>query len=134
VRLANWFSQNQGLVTAVQLIVGDIEEEYKDIEKKRREMDNALEDEGLMAFSEVDVVSDYECGILDIIQANGMADLQSNTVMFGWPKRPGRLESTLRIPGRNGSTIPDRRYRSTFGGGASRTTATSCCFWLTFSN
>jgi amino acid transporter len=97
VRLANWFSQNQGLVTAVQLIVGDIEEEYKDIEKKRREMDNALEDEGLMAFSEVDVVSDYECGILDIIQANGMADLQSNTVMFGWPKRPGRLESTLRI-------------------------------------
>jgi len=97
VRLANWLSQNQGLVTAVQLIVGNIEKKYKDIEKKRLEMDKALEEEGLTAFSEVDVVSDYEYGVLDIIQANGMAGLQSNTVMFGWPKRPGRLESTLRI-------------------------------------
>ncbi len=97
VRLANWFSQNQGLVTAVQLIVGDIDEKYKDIDMKRKEMDSALDEEGLVAFSEVDVVSDYESGILDVIQANGMAGLQSNTVMFGWPKRPGRLESTLRI-------------------------------------
>jgi len=97
VCMANWFSQNQGLVTAVQLIVGDIDEEYKDIEKKRWEMDKALDEEGLVAFSEVDVVSDYEFGVLDIIQANGIAGLQSNTVMFGWPKRPGRLESTLRI-------------------------------------
>jgi len=97
VRMANWFSQNQGLVTAVQLIVGDINEKHTDIETTRQEMDKALDAEGLVAFSEVDVVSDYECGVLDIIQANGMAGLQSNTVMFGWPKRPGRLESTLRI-------------------------------------
>ena len=97
VRTANWFSQNQGLVTAVQLIVGDVDEECKGIEKNRLDMDKALDAEGLVAFSEVDVVADYECGILDIIQANGIAGLQSNTVMFGWPKKPGRLESTLRI-------------------------------------
>lgn len=97
VRLANWFSQNQGLVTAVQLIVGDLDEEYRDIEKKRSEMDKAMDEEGLVAFSEVDVVSDYQSGVLDIIQANGMAGLQANTVMFGWPKRSGRLESTLQI-------------------------------------
>jgi len=97
VRMANWFSQNQGLVTAVQLIVGDIDKEYKDVEKKQQEMDKALEEEGLVAFSEVDVVTDFQCGVLDIIQANGIAGLQSNTVMFGWPKRPGRLESTLQI-------------------------------------
>ena len=97
VRMASWFSQNQGLVTAVQLIVGDIEEVYGDIDRNRLEMDVALDEEGLVAFSEVDVVKDYECGVLDIIQANGMAGLQSNTVMFGWPKKPGRLESTLRI-------------------------------------
>jgi len=97
VRLANWFSQNQGLVTAVQLIVGDIDEKHDEIDIKRKEMDAALNKEGLVAFSEVDVVTDYECGVLDVIQANGIAGLQSNTVMFGWPKRPGRLESTLRI-------------------------------------
>jgi len=97
VRLANWFSQNRGLVTAVQLVVSNLDAEYKQIETKRLEMEQALDKEGLVAFSEVDVVSDYESGVLDVVQANGIAGLQSNTVMFGWPKKRERLESMLRI-------------------------------------
>ncbi|MFC2156246.1 amino acid permease [Acidobacteriota bacterium] len=97
VRMANWFSQNRGLVTAVQLVVGDIEQEFTGIEEKRLEMENALEKRGLVAFSEVDIVSDYENGAVDIVQANGIAGLQSNTVMFGWPKKPDRMECILRI-------------------------------------
>jgi hypothetical protein len=35
--------------------------------------------------------------VLDVAQANGIAGLHSNTVMFGWSRRKERLESQLRI-------------------------------------
>jgi hypothetical protein len=60
-------------------------------------MDRIIEQENLVAFSEVNIVSDYETGLKDILQANGIAGLQSNTVMFGWPGKQERLESMLRI-------------------------------------
>jgi hypothetical protein len=43
------------------------------------------------------VVRDFETGVIDVTQANGIADLQCNTVMFGWPTKPGRLAAQLRI-------------------------------------
>jgi hypothetical protein len=33
--------------------------------------------------------------VIDVAQANGIAGLQSNTVMFGWPEKKGRLEMIL---------------------------------------
>ena len=50
-----------------------------------------------MAFSEVSVVSDFENGVIDTVQANGIGSLNSNTVMFGWSRKKERLESHLRI-------------------------------------
>ena len=97
VRLANWFNQNRGLVTACQIVVGELEKESTDIKRKTLEMEQILEEEHLVAFSEVDVVEDYESGLVNIIQSNGIAGLQSNTVMFGWPEKLERLESILRI-------------------------------------
>jgi hypothetical protein len=97
VRLANWFNQNRGLVTASQLLVGDLKQEKIETQSKKQQMEKAFENEGLIAFSDINVVSDYENGIIDIVQSGGFAGLQSNTVMFGWPTKPGRLESILRI-------------------------------------
>jgi len=97
VRLANWFNLNRGLVTACQLVVGDLKKEDADIKTKQEEMDKVLEREGLLAFSNVNIVEEYESGIIDITQANGIAGLKSNTVMFGWPKKRERLESILRL-------------------------------------
>ncbi|MFC1852609.1 amino acid permease [candidate division CSSED10-310 bacterium] len=97
VRLASWFNQNRGIITACQVVVGDLHQNDVDIARKRQEMSQTLTDEGLIAFSEVNVVTDYENGIIDIAQANGIARLRSNTVMFGWPKKKERLESILRI-------------------------------------
>jgi hypothetical protein len=97
VRLANWFNQNRGLVTACQIIIGELENESNDIKRKQLEMEKILEEEQLVAFSEVDVVQNYENGVINIIQSSGIAGLQSNTVMFGWPEKPERLESILRI-------------------------------------
>jgi amino acid transporter len=97
VRLANWFSQGRGIVTASQLIEGDLTRDDVDIRGPRREMDRALTEDGLVAFGEVDVVRDFEAGVVGAAQANGIAGLQSNTVLVGWPKKPGRLETWLRI-------------------------------------
>jgi amino acid transporter len=97
VRMASWFNQTRGIVTACRLIEGDLSRDAVDLQKERLEIDQALAAEGLLAFSEVDVVSDFEAGVLHVAQANGIAGLQSNTVLFGWSKEPQRLESHLRI-------------------------------------
>jgi amino acid transporter len=97
VRLASWFSQARGIVTASHLIEGDLTQDEVDIESLRADMDRALDEDGLLAFGEVDVVRDFESGVLSAAQANGIAGLESNTVIVGWPSRPGRLEAWLRI-------------------------------------
>ncbi|MCZ6636359.1 MAG: Na-K-Cl cotransporter [bacterium] len=97
VRLAGWFNQNRGIVTACHILVGDLKQEYVDIERQRQDMDRILAEEGMLAFSQINVVPDFENGVIDIAQAHGIAGLKSNTVMFGWPEKPDRLESVLRI-------------------------------------
>ena len=96
VRLASWFNQDRGIVTVCRLVVGDLDK-LREVDQMRDEMDRELEEAGVVAFPEVDVVSDFETGVLDVAQANGIAGLHSNTVMFGWPRRKERLESQLRI-------------------------------------
>jgi hypothetical protein len=71
--------------------------EEVDRDARRREMERSLADAGLLAFSEVDVVPEFESGVIGAAQANGIAGLQSNTVIVGWPKKPGRLEAWLRV-------------------------------------
>ena len=97
VRLASWFGQRKGLVTATQLIEADLTVDHVDTVSRREEMERALAEKGLLAFSEVDVVKDFESGVIGAAQANGIAGLQSNTIMVGWPRKAGRLEAWLRI-------------------------------------
>jgi hypothetical protein len=97
VRLANWFNQNRGIVTACRLVEGDLEALAPQIDDMQAEMDADLQRAGLEIFSEVDVVSDFENGAISVAQANGIAGLQSNTVMFGWPEKRSRQERLLRI-------------------------------------
>jgi len=97
VRLASWFNQDRGLLTVCQVVLGDLMQENVEIKSKRSAMEHDLDEEGLIAFSEVDVVQAYESGVIDIAQATGSAGLQSNTIMFGWSKKRERLESMLRI-------------------------------------
>jgi hypothetical protein len=97
VRLASAFNQNLGVVTACRLVVADLAEADPGIEKMRDEMDRAITEKGLVAFSEVDVVREFESGVIATAQANGIAGLRSNTVMAGWPRKSDRLEAWLRI-------------------------------------
>ncbi len=97
VRLACWFNQNRGVVTVCRLVTGGLEENAHLVEETRQEMDRDMDQEGLVAFAEVNVVKDFERGVVDVAQANGIAGLHSNTVMFGWSRQPERLMSQLRM-------------------------------------
>ena len=97
VRLASWFNQDRGIVTACKLMTGDLGAGIIEIDRVRAEMEAEMDDAGLTAFCEVHVVPDFEIGVLDIAQATGVGELQANTVMFGWSKRRERLASQLRL-------------------------------------
>jgi hypothetical protein len=97
VRMANWFNQKRGVVTVCQLVEGDLVSEEFNIESMVDEMNTTLSEDGLAAFSEVDIVPEFESGIIGVAQANGFAGLQSNTVMFGWPNDLQGIERLLRV-------------------------------------
>jgi hypothetical protein len=97
VRLANWFTQSRGLVTACQMIIGDLATERGEIERREQDMDEALERENLVAFTKVVVVPDFERGVVGAAQASGLSRMRANTIMFGWPEKRERLLAMLRI-------------------------------------
>jgi hypothetical protein len=97
VRLAAWLNQDRGLLTVSKVIVGTRAQFADQIEVERRKMDERLSAEGIVAFSEVEIVSAVEEGVIAIAQANGIAGISSNTIMFGWSDKEDRLATQLRI-------------------------------------
>ncbi|MEZ4566808.1 MAG: hypothetical protein R2860_07510 [Desulfobacterales bacterium] len=51
----------------------------------------------LVVFAEVDVVLEIVDGIVSVSQANGMAGIESNTVLLGWPDTLERLTAFIRV-------------------------------------
>jgi amino acid transporter len=97
VRLSAAFNQNHGILTVCDVMTGQLETDMSQVPKREESMSNFFRREGIVAFGEVDIVEDFESGVIDIVQANGMGGLRSNTIMFGWPSRKEKLESLLRI-------------------------------------
>jgi potassium/chloride transporter 4/5/6 len=96
VRFADWFSQARGIVTVCKLDVGQPGDEVPDLSGERRDMERFLDEEGVIAFPEVDFARDLVDGIVDVAQANGMAGIASNTVLLGWPEDPALQVDFLR--------------------------------------
>ena len=97
VRLASWFNQDRGIVTACRLITGDLRDGAAEIDRARTAMEVEVDEAGITAFCEAHVVPDFETGVIDIAQATGIGELSANTVMFGWSKDRERLASQLRL-------------------------------------
>jgi len=97
VRMATWFNQDRGVVTVCQLTVGDLQAHGADLSEQVAEMNEALSNEGLVAFGEVAIVPEFEPGLLGVAQANGFAGMHSNTLMFGWPNDEHGLAMLLRV-------------------------------------
>ncbi len=91
IRFGTWFSQGRGVVTVCELVIGDLLADDQLVNRTERHLQQTLDREGLVAFGEVDVVRDVIEGITDVAQANGMAGLDSNTVLLGLPRSPEKI-------------------------------------------
>ncbi|MBN1916714.1 MAG: amino acid permease [Verrucomicrobia bacterium] len=98
VKLACQFDVGRGIVTASNLIEGDLDstEDYG-LDVRHREIRAALEGYGLTVFSNVTVVRSFEEGVIDLAQSHGIAGLDSNTIMLGWSSDLERLGAYFRI-------------------------------------
>ncbi len=96
VQLANFFNQRRGILTVCNMIIGNLKKNEIDIKRETEKMDETLEQAGILAFNEVNVVSQFESGTINITQANGIAGLNSNTIMFGWSDKKKRMISMLK--------------------------------------
>jgi len=97
VRFGSWLVQDRGILTVCDLRVGTIAEDAAARKERVDELNEQITDLGILAFGEVDIVDDFEDGAIAVAQANGIAGIESNTVMFGWSEKPHRQVSQLRI-------------------------------------
>jgi amino acid transporter len=97
IYIANSFNQHHGIVTVSKIVEGDLAELDIDVDEEGAMMNRVLKERDLVGFCEVNVAPDFETGVVNIAQANGIAGLQSNTLMFGWPAAREKLVSQLRI-------------------------------------
>ncbi len=97
VRFGSWLVQDRGILTVSDLEVGDLAELGPTVADRRDRLNQDLDDMGVVAFGEVDIVDDFVTGVISVAQANGIAGIASNTVMFGWSEKPERQAEVLRI-------------------------------------
>lgn len=97
LRFASWLNQDRGIMTVCNLVEGDLDGEDPLVLQQEEEMRHFLEEREIAAFSEVNVVDDFESGVVHLAQANGIGQLGCNTLMFGWTDDPERMASYFRI-------------------------------------
>jgi amino acid transporter len=96
-RLAGQFNASTGVLTICDCVVGRAHTDMPEADRRREELNAFIDREGLHAFGEVDVVNDFDSGVMDIIQAHGLGALRANTIAFGWPSETERLSELLRL-------------------------------------
>jgi hypothetical protein len=94
-RFANWLVQDRGILTVSHLIEGSIGDHVADLPDAVHDLNESLERAGLTGFGEVEIVPDLGRGIVSVAQANGIAGITSNTVLFGWRERRDEMATVL---------------------------------------
>jgi solute carrier family 12 (potassium/chloride transporter), member 4/6 len=95
-RLAHWLVEDRGILTVNRLIEGSIADHAASIEAATLRLNEHLEDNGITAFGEIEIVPDLEHGIVSVAQSNGIAGIASNTVMFAWRDDREQMAAILR--------------------------------------
>jgi len=86
----------RGLVTAAQVISGDLATFAARVESLRAVLDKFLRSNDLAVFPEVVFAEDVDEGIRTLAQAHSIGPLKPNTVLFGWPRSEERAEVMFR--------------------------------------
>jgi len=97
VRFGTWFAAGRGVVTVCELVVGDVMDEAPQLQERRERTERVLAAAKLVAFPEVDIVADVVPGMVSVSQANGIAGLDSNTILVGFPNSIERLSEFLGV-------------------------------------
>lgn len=84
VKFTEMLGQNSGVLTICKLITPDDTLGLFQKNELAFEMQQELEEEGLQALTEVNVVDDFKKGMYTVAASHGMAGLKTNTVVFGW--------------------------------------------------
>lgn len=92
IKYAVWMEGGRGLVTAAQVISGDLETFAARVESLRTAMDTFLRNNRLAVFPEVVFAENVDEGIRTLVQAHSIGPLKPNTVLFGWPRSAERAE------------------------------------------
>jgi hypothetical protein len=96
-RIASWLTQDRGLLTVAELWEGELTDLGRRVPEAEERLNAQLTELGVAAFGEVEIVRDFANGVLAVAQANGIAGIESNTVMFGWTRKIERRAETLGI-------------------------------------
>lgn len=86
IDLAEWVVQDSGLITYFFLIPGKIRENLNERKQLVARMRDYMSDNHPDIFTRIDVCSDLYKGITTVSQSYGLAQMESNTVLLGWPK------------------------------------------------
>jgi len=97
VRFAAWLNQGRGILTISRLLVGSLDQLIGRAEEEKTRIDEMMREWKMAAFAEVEVVPSFSDSVIAIAQANGIAGIASNTLMFGWSRKVDRRAAQLRV-------------------------------------
>lgn len=93
VKFCEMLGQNSGMLTISHLITPEDKDEIDRRNEIVYEMQKELENEGLEALTEVNVVSEFKKGMYNVAASHGIAGLKTNMVVFGWSQtHEGRIQ------------------------------------------
>ena len=96
IQYAVWMEGGRGLVTAAQVISGDLEAFAARVESLRSAMETFFQNNALAVFPEVVFAEDVDQGIRTLAQSHSIGPLKPNTVLFGWPRSEERADVIFR--------------------------------------
>jgi amino acid transporter len=96
IQYAVWMEGGRGLVTAAQVISGDLEAFAARVESLRSAMETYFQNNALAVFPEVVFAENVDEGIRTLAQSHSIGPLKPNTVLFGWPRSAERADVIFR--------------------------------------
>ena len=97
--VADWLSHGQGVVSFIQLLVGDFRTLTEQGLRRaaRRRIRSYIRQRRMLAFAETNIVDDFVQGALTVSQSHGIGGMEPNAVLMGWSTTPEGLVKQLRL-------------------------------------
>ena len=93
LQYADWMEAKRGLVTAAQVVSGDLAQFARRVEGLRTAMESVFKEHGLLVFPEIVFAENIDEGIRMLVQSHSIGPLKPNTVLLGWPKNRERAHA-----------------------------------------